>query len=582
MKSKKSPFVRQRLDAIRRQASPIENHIIDEYAAGKITRRDFIRRGTIVGMSFSVLGFVATACATDDATTTLGGAVTTAGGPATTGGPGTTGATGTTGAAGAGTIRAAMITPAGAIDPVLTNDEGRLAILGQTAQYLAFSDAELMLIPVLAESWEPNETLDVWTIHLRQGVTYHDGSPMVADDVVAVFNNIAEGNAASAYETFGVDPANIVAVDEATVEFTLARPNGSFPYFVSSDNYNGIIVPASFWDSYAEGSYEAEFPGTGIWQIENLEQGVSASFTKNQDYWGDNASQPERLEVLWFDDESVAVTAFQEGRVDTIPHISSSGGQALLNSPDATVASIPTAQHRQVYFDTASAPFNDKRVRQAIALSLNRQVLIDGLLGGFGTEGNDHPIWSIFPMFNPDTPAQRAEDLATAQQLLEAAGVGGGFSAPLDTLQFAEVEDLAQLIQASASQVGVELQVGVYDSGTYYNDYWLAAAGSMGIVNYGHRGVPNVYLAAPLLSDGTWNASHWVNEAYDELYGQFASAPDLDVQRQLAGEIQTLLNDEVPFIVPYFVDFISISQPNFSGLEVTGMGHVQLINATFA
>jgi peptide/nickel transport system substrate-binding protein len=581
MKSKKSPFVRQRLDAIRRQASPIENHIIDEYAAGKITRRDFIRRGTIVGMSFSVLGFVATACATDDATTTLGGAVTTAGGPATTGAPGTTGATGTTGAAGAGTIRAAMITPAGAIDPVLTNDEGRLAILGQTGQYLTFSDAELNLIPVLAESWEPNDTLDVWTFHLRQGVTYHDGSPMVAADVVAVFNNIAEGNAASAYETFGVDPANIVAIDDATVEFTLARPNGSFPFFVSSDNYNSIIVPASFWDGYAEGSYEAEFPGTGIWQIENLEQGVSASFVKNQNYWGDNSAQPERLEVLWYDDEAVAVSAFQEGRVDTIPHISSSGGQALLESPDATVASISTAQHRQVYFDTSAPPFNDKRVRQAVALTLNRQVLIDGLLAGYGTAGNDHPIWSLFPMFNPDTPAQRDEDLTAAQGLLDAAGVGS-FSAPLDTLQFAEVEDLAQLIQASASQVGIDLQVGVYDSGTYYNDYWLAAAGSMGIVNYGHRGVPNVYMAAPLLSDGTWNASHWVNEAYDELYGQFASAPDLDTQRQLAGEIQTLLNDEVPFIVPYYVDHITISQPNFSGVVVTGMGHVDLVNSTFA
>jgi peptide/nickel transport system substrate-binding protein len=89
-------------------------------------------------------------------------------------------------------------------------------------------------------------------------------------------------------------------------------------------------------------------------------------------------------------------------------------------------------------------------------------------------------------------------------------------------------------------------------------------------------------MAAPLLSDGTWNASHWVNEAYDDLYAQFASAPDLDVQRQLAGEIQTLLNDEVPFIVPYYVDHITITQPNFSGIAVTGMGHVDLINSTFA
>jgi peptide/nickel transport system substrate-binding protein len=254
-----------------------------------------------------------------------------------------------------------------------------------------------------------------------------------------------------------------------------------------------------------------------------------------------------------------------------------------LESPDATVSSISTAQHRQVYFDTSAPPFDDPRVRQAVALTLNRQVLIDGLVAGYGTVGNDHPIWSFFPMYNPDTPAQRDEDLATAQQLLDATGIGP-FSAPLDTLVFAEVEDLAQLIQASAAQIGIDLQVGVYDSGTYYSDYWLAAAGSMGIVNYGHRGVPNVYLSAPLRSDlppeDSWNASHWVNPTYDDLYAQFASAPDLDTQRQIAGEIQTLLNEEVPFIVPYFVDHISITQPNFSGMAVTGMGHVDLSNAT--
>ncbi len=196
---------------------------------------------------------------------------------------------------------------------------------------------------------------------------------MTAEDVVATFTNIAPGNAASAFETFGVTPENIVALDDATVEFTLAQPNGSFPFFVSSDNYNGIILPVSFWESYAEGSYEADFPGTGIWQVENFEQGVSASFVKNANYWGDNAAQPERLELIFFDDEAVAVTAFQEGRIDAIPHISSSGGQALLESPDATVSSISTAQHRQVYFDTAAPRSTTSEcVRRSLSRSTGR------------------------------------------------------------------------------------------------------------------------------------------------------------------------------------------------------------------
>ncbi|HSM44299.1 MAG TPA: hypothetical protein VK969_04710, partial [Acidimicrobiia bacterium] len=103
---------------------------------------------------------------------------------------------------------------------------------------------------------------------------------------------------------------------------------------------------------------------------------------------------------------------------------------------------------------------------------------------------------------------------------------------------------------------------------------------------YGHRGVPNVYLGAPLLSperlgENSWNASHWSNEEYDALFDQFTSAPDLETQTEIAGEMQALLNDEVPFIVPYYVDHISVARPGFSGLEVTGMGHYTVVDGSF-
>lgn len=564
----------EKVDEIRRRSTPVQNHIIDELAYGKISRREFIRKGSLLGLSIPVMGLVISACADEAATTTTAadGAATTAAGGAATTAP----------AAGAGTVRTALPAPAVGIDPVLINDEGGLATFGQAAEYLIFSDDELNAVPVLAESWESNPDGNVWTFSLNPNATFQDGSPVTAADVVASVQGIAEGNAASAFETFGVDPGQVVAVDDQTVEFTLAQPNGAFPFFMSSDNYNAGILPASFWEGYSEGAYEqAGFPGSGPWVLESYEPGVSAVYTKNENYWGDNSAQPDRMEITFFADEASAVTGFQDGRFDTIPHISYSGATSLIDDPEAAVTSISTAQHRQVYFDTTKPPFGDKRVRQAIALTLNRPLLIEGLLGGFGVEGNDHPIWQNYPMYNPDAVDQRAEDLALAQQLLSDAGFPDGFDANLDTLVFFEVEDLAQLIQGAAAQIGVNLTVGVYDSGTYYNDYWLAADASMGIVNYGHRGVPNVYLGAPLLSDGTWNASGpWQNEQYDQLFNQFVSSPDLDSQRQVAGEIEALLWDEIPFIVPYYVDHISVSRPDFSGLAVTGMGHFDVTSAS--
>jgi peptide/nickel transport system substrate-binding protein len=547
--------------------------------------RSVMTTSRFLAVLFFVLGLVLAACAEDTASTTTsadGDDVATT--PAD--GDDVTTTTGADAPPDETTVRVAIPTPAVGIDPVLINDEGGLAVFGQAAEYLIFSDDELNPIPVLAESWESNDAGDVWTFHLNPDATFHDGSPVTADDVVASVQGIAGGNAGPAFQTFGVDPAQVVAIDEQTVEFTLTQPSGAFPFFMSSDNYNAAILPASFWDEYTEGAYEQAFVGSGPWVLESYDPGVSAVYVKNENYWGDNSGQPDRMEVTFFADEAAAVTGFQEGRFDVIPHISFSGATPLLESPDAEVSSISTAQHRQVYFDTTKPPFDDKRVRQAIALALDRDLLVEGLLGEFGVVGNDHPIWQNFPMHDPDAVEQRTQDLEQAEQLLAEAGYADGFEAPLDTLVFFEVEDLAVLIQQSVAPLGIDLSVGVYDSGTYYSDYWLAADGSMGIVNYGHRGVPNVYLGAPLLSperlgDDSWNASHWSNPEYDALFDQFTSAPDLETQTEIAGQMQALLNDEVPFIVPYYVDHISVTRPGFSGLEVTGMGHYSVVDGSF-
>jgi len=562
----------ERTDTIRRKSNEIQNHIIDEYSHGKITRREFIRRGAIAGLSLPFLGFLATACGDDDAQST------------TTTVAGTAGTSPTTTTAEPVTVRVGVDATSVGVEPVLINDEAGLALLGQTGEYLVFSDAELNAEKALATDWSSNDTGDVWTFAIREGATFNDGSPLTAQDVAATFNGpISGGNAASAYGTFGFEAGAAVALDDHTVQFTLNAPNGAFPFFVSSDNYNATILPASFWDAYSEGSYEQSFIGTGPWIEDSYERDVSAVYVKNPNYWGDNSAQPDRMEVTFFADDAAAITAFQEGRIDMIHSVSFAAAAGLVGDPEAKIQNISTAQHRQVYFDTASPPFDDKRVRQAMALVLNRPTLIEGLLSGFGVLGNDHPIWQFYPMYDPGAVEQRTQDVAQARALLADAGFPNGFDAPLDTLAFNEIEDLAQLIQASALEAGVNLDVNVTDSGTYYSDFWLAAQGSMGIVNYGHRGVPNVYLGAPLLGDdrGTWNASHWVNPAYDALYDQFVSAPDLDTQRQLAGQIEVMLNDEVPFAVPYFLDFVSIVRPDLVGLETTGMGHFKLIEAGF-
>src|ERR1700744_6176025 len=156
----------KRLGQLREGQGEIANHMIDEFAAGRLTRRDFIRRGTVVGISVPLLGSILAACGGSGATSAPSG--------------GSSPAAGQAGAV----IKAGIVTPTGAINPVTVADQGGLDMLGQTGEYLCLSGQTLNLTPVLATSWSANSAADVWTFKLRQGVKFHNGAAMTADDVV--------------------------------------------------------------------------------------------------------------------------------------------------------------------------------------------------------------------------------------------------------------------------------------------------------------------------------------------------------------------------------------------------------------
>jgi peptide/nickel transport system substrate-binding protein len=557
---------RRHVDELRRTSSDVESHLIDELAAGKINRREFVRRGTVLGLSLPALSLIAAACGGDDGE--AGGA--------------TSGATETASAApqAGGTLRTALISPSGAIDPLTIGDEGGLAVLGQAGEYLAWSDDELVLQPRIAESWEPNDDGSVWNFAIRQGVTFHDGTPLTAEDVVATIEYHL-GNESNALSSLGgvLSAGNTKLVDDVTVQFTLDAPNGNFPYLVSSDSYWLTILPKTF-----TGDWEATFPGTGPWVLESYTPNVGVSFVKNPDYW-DPTRVPlaDRSEITFYEDEQARVLALQGGEVDVVSNFSVAGGAALLEDPSLTVIEIRAAQHRVVHMRTDKEPFTDKRVRQAMALALDRQAIVDGLFEGKADLGNDSPFAPVFPSTDPSVP-QRQADLEQAKALLAAAGKEGGFAVTLESWQGFEIPDLAVLIQNAAADIGVTVELQLTDDGAYYGDFtyggsrWLDS--SFGITDWGHRGVPNVFLTAALGSEGPWNAPHFKNASFDKLVADYVAAFDLDSQRAVAKQVQELLLEETPAIIPYFYFHLAATR-NVEGVAPTGMGHFDLSRAGF-
>ncbi len=545
------------LDMLRRGRSEHENHLIDGLVSGTVNRREFMRYGSVLGLSAAFLGSVAGAVGYDAATSRRARA-----------------------AMAGGTIRVGQIVPAGAIDPVKIADGGGITVLSQCAENLVLSGSDLTAQPVLAESWSPNKDGTVWTFKLRKNVKFHNGKTMTADDVVATFDRLADpDNGSNALSVFSgmLSKGGTRKVDDHTVEFHLEAANGNFPYMVSTDNYNAVIVPAEYPDNY-----ETSMVGTGPYKLEKYTPKVGASFVRNDDYWGPKPIA-DRIELSFFDDYQPQILALQGGQIDIIEQIPVLQGVGLLNDPNVDIISTPSSAHQQVHMRTDMDPFKDKRVRRAVALCLDRPRIVAGLMKGKAQVGNDSPFMAAYPSTDPSVP-QREKNIAEAKQLMEAAGMANGFEVTLTTEKYLEIPDFAVLIQNAVKEIGGKINLNILDQGTYYGDAvpgkspWLDS--TMGITDYGHRGVPNVFLQAPLASTGTWNSAHFNNAEYDGLVKDYVAALDLEAQRAAASKIQNLLLDETPLIFCYFYDFLTATKKGATGVQPTAMSHLFLGQAS--
>ena len=544
------------LDGLRRGRSEHENHLVDCLVAGRVSRREFMRHGSVLGLSLPYLASVATAIGIEVPTRR-----------AWAGSPG-------------GTVRMAQIVPAAAIDPVKIADGGGVTVLSQVAETLVLSARNLTAEPVLAESWSPNKDGTVWTFKLRQGVKFHSGKPMTADDVVATFDRLANpDNGSNALSVFTgmLSKGGTRKVDDHTIEFHLDVANGNFPYAVSTDNYNAVVLPADY-----AGDFEKDMNGTGPFKLEKYTPKVGASFVRNPDYWGGQV-MPDRIEASFYNDYQPQILALQGGQIDVIQQVPVLQGVGLLNDPNIAIITTPSTAHQQVHMRTDLDPFKDKRVRRAIALCLDRPKIVQGLMKGKAQLGNDSPFAAAFPSTDK-TVAQREKNIAEAKKLMEAAGMSKGFHTTLTTEKYLEIPDFAVLIQNAVKPIGGAIKVNVLDQGAYYGDAvygkspWLDS--DMGITDYGHRGVPNVFLSAPLMSEGTWNAAHFKNGEYDKLVAGYIAALDIEAQRAAAGKIEKLLLDETPVLFVYFYDFLTATKKGVTGVQPTAMGHLLLGKAT--
>jgi peptide/nickel transport system substrate-binding protein len=553
------------LDNLRRGRGPVQEHVIDEFLAGNLSRRDFLKKGTAFGLSLPVLGGILEAKG-------LPGLRRSAGTPSSRRGAGAT-------------IKAGILVPAGAINPITIADEGGLELLGNVGEFLVLADQALGYKPMLATSWSSNASATVWTFKIRQGVKFNNGTPMTIDDVVYSFRSQCDpktgGSALSVFAGLLL-PDGVEKVSDSEIAFHLEVPDGAFIDAVSCDNYNMIIVP----NNYDYSNYQTDWVGTGHFMMSSYTPNVGATFVRNPHYYGAPAA-PQQVQWTFYASETPMTAALEANEIDCLDQFFVSSSPQLLNG-NYNIIKLKGSGHRELSMRCDVGPFKSKYVRQALALCLDRPGLIKALFKGYADIGNDSPFAPVFPSTSP--VPQRAQNFRLAKQLLAKAGYARGFKTPLITEQRQEMPTLAQFVKAWANEIGVTVDLTIetpdkyYGSAVYGTSDWLD--GEMSMVDYGARSTPNLFLNAPLQTynkktgTGSWNAARFNDPAYDKLAKQYIGATDLSSQRAVSKQIETLLLDQTPIIFPYFYNYLSATQKNVSGVYPTALSQFFLWNAT--
>ena len=546
----------EKLEAYRQSAGELENHIIDEFTAGRLSRRELMMRGSVVGMSIPRLGLLADGAIAAPRRVAAGKA--------------------------GGTLRIAISKGATSFEPPDLAEQAEIITALIPGEQLTFADSKSKLVPILAESWAPSNGGKTWTFKIRQGVKFHDGTPLTAADVVASFERLV----GSAF--VGVFSAGTTkALDDHTVQFNLDTPNGLFPYQTAQTVYQAVILKKD----YVKGDWIAKnMNGTGPYKLQTYTPDVSAKFVKNPDWWGLKAGLTAPLDgvELQYLDGAAKVLALKGGQVDMVDQVSYLDSKSL--GGGFTVIPLRTSNHRQMHMNTTSPLFKDKRVRQAIALCLNRPGNVKTLWGDKGEIGNDHPFWSGYVFSNNSLP-QKKQNYAKAKALLAAAGKSN-LSVTLSFYQNLEMPQYAALAQQQMKKAGIQVKLKSYTSKQYFAGNiqdarkkgaspWVSV--DMGIVDWGARAVPTVYLTRGLSHyAGDWNPSRFNNKTFDNLVKAFLASADLQTQKSNATKIEKLLIDETPSIFSYFYNWLAATNGKVQNYTPDGLGVVNLRNVSLA
>ena len=411
-------------------------------------------------------------------------------------------------------------------------------------------DAQLVAQPELAESFS-SDGAKIWLFKLRQGVTFHDGSPLTPADVVYTLNRVKDPKSGSTARALATQMTEIAADGPNAVRITLETPNADLPVILGTTHF--MIVKDGTTD-FSKGN------GTGPFVIKEFSPGVRSVATRNPNYWKPGLPHLDEIEFVGIEDEPARVNALLAGDIDVAAQIGPRVVKRIKASPGYTV------------FETASGNYNDFILRQDADPSRNPDLVLaikylfdreqmQNALGG--VIGNDQPLTPSHRYFNADLK-QRAYDPDQAKFHFQKSGLGTT-ALPLFVMSGNTMTDQAVILQQSALGIGMTIDVQRMPKDGYWANVWMKHPFTGGNIN--PRPSADSLFTLFFKSDSPWNETAWKSDRFDKLLIEARGETDDAKRKQMYGDMQVLISNEDSLGLPLFASFYDGHTTKLKGLS---------------
>ena len=449
------------------------------------------------------------------------------------------------------------------LDPALAASEVPFAVSMLWGEMLVDVGATGEIQYRIAEEISANADATEWKFKIRSGVKFHDGSVVTPEDVIATLKRHTDEKSQSGALGI-VQGISEMSVEGDTVTLKLASGNADLPYLMA--DYHLVIQPGGGVDNPAAGI------GAGPYKVVVHEPGVRHTFEKFADYWDPELGHADQIEILVINDGTARAAALQSGQIHMMNRVDPKIASLLSRVDGVEVKSVPGRGHYVFIMHCDKAPFDNNDLRMALKLSINRAEMVEKILGGLGSVGNDFPINSAYPLFD-DTIPQREYDAAAAAEAYKKSGHDGS-PIVLRVAQgaFPGAVEAAQLFQQSAVAAGIPLELKREPDDGYWSNVWNVEPFCASY--WGGRPVQDQMYSTAYLSTAEWNDTRFKNARFDELL--VAARAELDSAKRKAeySEMAHIVRDEGGLILPMFNDFVDGVRGEVAGWEADPNGEL--------